>query len=92
MAIPTGTKDQAIYHTILSDLHRMQATLLNMKVLDEPTTAEALREHFARQQSVTLGKLTEWRQRRPDLYRQAQDDFQQQVRRSDAGDSDRSIP
>lgn len=80
MAIPHSTKDRAIYHTILSDLHRMQATLLNMQVLDEPTTAAALSEHFARQQSVTLGKLTEWRQRRPEIYRQAQEDFQQQIR------------
>lgn len=87
MPVPSGTKDRAIYHTILSDLHRMQATLLNMQVLDEPTTAAALREHFARQQSVTLGALTEWRQRRPDIYRQAQEDFQHQIRRP-AGESE----
>lgn len=83
MSIPTETKDRAIYHTILSDLHRMQATLLNLRMLDEPSTAAALLEHFSREQSVTLGKLTEWRQRRPEIYRQAQDDFQQQVRASE---------
>lgn len=81
MAILTDTKERAIYHTILSDLHRMQATLLNMQILDDPSTAAALREHFAREQSITLGKLTEWRQRRPDVYRRAQEDFQRQVPR-----------
>lgn len=87
MARPRSTKDRTIYHTILSDLHRMQATLLNMQVLDEPTTAAALREHFTRQQSITLGKLTEWRQRRPEIYRQAQEDFQQQIHQlEDAGE------
>lgn len=79
MTLPSTTKDRAIYHTILSDLHRMQATLLNMQDLNEPSTVAALKEHFARQQSVTLGALTEWRQRRPDIYRQAQEDFQHQV-------------
>ncbi len=85
MSIPTGIKDQAIYHTILSDLHRMQAILFNMRVLSEPSTAAALREHFAREQSVTLGKLSEWRQRRPDIYREAQSDFQRQVRPPEPG-------
>ncbi|HEX6510615.1 MAG TPA: hypothetical protein VF221_23550 [Chloroflexota bacterium] len=85
MTNPTEKKDQAIYHTMLSEMHRLQGILLNLQTLDEQSTAEGLRDHFAREQTLTLGKLAEWRQRRPDIYRQANDDFQHQVQASGEG-------
>lgn len=81
MSIPTDKKDQAIYHTILSELHRVQGILLNLQTLDDATTAAGLRDHFTRDQMLTLGKVNEWKLRRPDIYRLASDDFQQQVLR-----------
>jgi hypothetical protein len=82
MTMPRDKKDQAIYHTILSELHRVQGILLNLQTLDEASTAEGLRDHFTRDQTLTLGKVNEWKLRRPDIYRQASEDFQQQVLRS----------
>lgn len=84
MTIPTDRKDQAIYHTILSDLHRLRAILLNLQTLEDPGTKQSLQEHFSREQSIVLGRLTEWRQRRAEIYREASADFDQQVRRETA--------
>jgi hypothetical protein len=81
MTVPTEKKEQAIYHTILSDMHRLHAVMLNIQTLTDPYTEEGLREHFTREQNVLLGKLSEWRGRRADVYRQANEDFQGQVRR-----------
>jgi hypothetical protein len=81
VTIPEDRKDQAIYHTILSDMHRMQAMMLNLQTMTDLDTAEALREHFTREQNLTLARLNEWRQRRPELYREAGEDFQHQIRR-----------
>lgn len=75
MAIPENAKDQAVYHMILAELHRLQAILLNLGVLDDPSTSQGLREHFSREQTLALGKLTEWRSHRPEIYRQANEDF-----------------
>lgn len=80
MTIPHDRKDRAIYHTILSELHRVQSILLNLQTLDEASTAEGLRDHFTRDQTLTLGKLNEWKLRRPDIFRLANEDFQQQLR------------
>ena len=82
MAIPTDKKEQAIYHTILSEMHRLQSIMLNLQTVGEsPETEQGLREHFGREQNLTLGKLMEWKQRRPQIYEQAHEDFQHQVRR-----------
>ena len=78
--IPETTKDQAIYHTILAEMHRLHSVMLNMRTLDDPDTAAALREHFTRDQNLALAKLMEWKTRRPEIYRQANEDFQHQVR------------
>jgi hypothetical protein len=83
MSIPTDKKDQAIYHTILGDLHRVQGILLNLQTLDDGDTAEGLRDHFTREQTLALGKIREWKVRRPDLYSMAYGDFQHQVLRAD---------
>lgn len=82
MSIPEDKKEAAIYHTILSEMHRVQAQLLNLQTLTDPSTAESLRQHFMREQSVTLGRLSEWRQRRPNLYRRAEADFKAQMQGS----------
>ena len=82
MTILHDKKDRAIYHTILSELHRVQGILLNLQTLDEASTAEGLRDHFTRDQTLTLGKINEWKRRRPDIYRLASEDFRQQVLRS----------
>lgn len=82
MTIPTDKKEQAIYHTILAEMHRMHAVMLNLQTMAGDQTDQALREHFTREQNLTLGKLMEWKQRRAALYQQATDDFQQQVRRA----------
>ena len=79
MTIPADKKDRAIYHLILSEMHRLQGIMLNMQTIDAPDTAEALREHFTREQNVALGKLTEWRNRRPEIYREASEDFKSQA-------------
>lgn len=79
MDVPEGVKERAIYHTILSDLHRLQATMLNLQSADSADTAEALREHFGRERSLILSRLAEWRQRRPDIYESASQDFARQT-------------
>jgi len=76
MTPPTDTKDRAIYHQILSDMHRLQSLMLTLKSLDHDSTEEGLRAHFSREQNVILGKLSEWRGRRPHIYQQAGDDFE----------------
>ena len=80
MAAPASKKEQAIYHMILAEMHRVRALLLNMHTIETDGTEQALREHLTREQNVALGKLTEWKQRRPEMYRQANEDFQQQIR------------
>lgn len=87
MAIPTEKKEQAVYHMILSELHRLQGLMLNMQTVESPDTEQALREHFAREQNLALARLSEWRQRRPDVFREANEDFQNQIRRPDGGDA-----
>jgi hypothetical protein len=87
MTVPTDKKDRAIYHTILSELHRMQGIMLNLQTMDNADTAAALREHFMRDQNLVLGRLNEWRGRRPEVFRQANEDFKQQV----ASDSSNAI-
>ncbi len=82
MSIPDDKKEAAIYHTILGDMHHVQGLLLNLQTLDDSGTAEGLRDHFTRDQTLTLGKIREWKLRRPDIYRQANEDFQNQVRRN----------
>jgi len=74
-------KERAIYHTILSDMHRLQSAMLSLQTLDDPTTAESLGEHFRREQNIALAKLSEWKQRRPEIYRRASEDFARQVER-----------
>ncbi|HEX8917038.1 MAG TPA: hypothetical protein VF898_00910 [Chloroflexota bacterium] len=81
MTIPIDKKEQAIYHAVLSELHRLHALTLNAQTLDTPSTEQSLHEYFTRQQSGVLGKLNEWRNRRPDIYRQASEDFARQIRR-----------
>jgi hypothetical protein len=86
MAIPEETKDRAIYHTILSDMHRLQAMMLNLQSIADPDTEEALREHFTRERTLALARLTEWKRRRPEIYQEAGEDFQHQIRpRAGAG-------
>lgn len=70
------TKDSAVYHSILAEMHRLRALLLNMQTIDLGTTEEGVRAHLTREQGLVLGKLTEWRQHRPLIYRRAEDDFQ----------------
>jgi hypothetical protein len=81
MAIPDDTKDRAIYHLILAEMHRLHGLMLNMRTVEPDETAQALREHLSREQNLVLGKLTQWKERRPAIYGQAQKDFQGQVRR-----------
>ncbi|MBV9281462.1 MAG: hypothetical protein JOZ41_15385 [Chloroflexi bacterium] len=85
MAVPSDRKQQAIYHAILAEMHRVHALLLNLQTIEDPDTEKALRDYFTREQTLTLGKLTEWKQRRPEVYRQASDDFQNQIRREGGG-------
>jgi hypothetical protein len=80
MTIPEETHDQAVYHVILAEMHRLRAIMLNLSAAQDPATAESLREHFTREQSLTLGKLAEWRSHRPQIYREACEDFKNQVR------------
>jgi hypothetical protein len=85
MPAPADPKEGAIYHTILSDLHRMQATLLNLRAIETNDAAPALREHFGREQTTVLARLNEWRQRRGDIYQRASADFAQQVGAGNGG-------
>jgi hypothetical protein len=80
VAAPAGKKEQAIYHMILAEMHRVRALLLNLQTIETEGTEQSLREHFTREQNGGLGKLSEWKQRRPQIYRQAYEDFQQQTR------------
>jgi hypothetical protein len=79
MPIPTGRKDQAIYHTILADMHRLRATALNLATIESGDMEQSLREHFTRDQTVLLGKLSEWRIHRPEIFREAEEDFKHQT-------------
>jgi hypothetical protein len=76
MASADERKDEAVYHSILAEMHRLRALLLNLQTIDLGTTEEAVRSHLAREQTLVLGKLTEWRQHRPLIYRRAEQDFQ----------------
>jgi hypothetical protein len=67
---------------ILAEMHRLRAIMLNLGSLQDPSTAEGLREHFTREQTLTLGKLTEWRSHRPEIYRLASEDFSRQSKRT----------
>jgi hypothetical protein len=78
MSAPEDAKDRAVYHTILSDMHRIQAAIFNLQSLQDPDTAKALREHFSREQNIALARLHEWKQRRPEIHRRATEDFQTQ--------------
>jgi hypothetical protein len=80
MPVPADTKDAAIYHTILSNMHRLRATMLNLQAIEHGETEAALRDHFGREQTVLLGKLREWRQHRSALFKQAEADFAEQAR------------
>ncbi|HZU13205.1 MAG TPA: hypothetical protein VFB58_10240 [Chloroflexota bacterium] len=73
-------RDQAAYHAILSDLHRVQSAILSLQTLDSPHTAESLRDYFTRERSIALGRLREWEQRRPDVYRLAGEAFRREGR------------
>ncbi len=84
MSIPADKKDQCVYHTILAEMHRVHALLLNMQTLEATGTEVGLRDYFSREQNMCLGKLVEWKQRRSDIYREANDDFQNQILRSGA--------
>lgn len=83
MALPEDKKDRSIYHTILAEMHRLQSILLGLQAADDPNTASAMQEHFGLQRSITLGRLTEWRQRRPEIYREAEADFKVQSGQAD---------
>jgi hypothetical protein len=76
MAAPDDRKDAAVYHAILAEMHRLRSLLLNLQTVDLGSTEEVVRAHLSREQSVVLGKLTEWRQHRPHIYRKAEEDFQ----------------
>lgn len=78
MPTPTDPKDQAIYHTILSDMHRLRAAMLNTQVINDRDTEKSLSEHFGRDKSLVLARLSEWRGRRADIYGEAQMDFAEQ--------------
>lgn len=69
-------KNEAVYHSILAEMHRLRSLLLNMQTIDLGTTEEAVRAHLGREQSLVLGKLTEWRGHRPRIYRKAEEEFQ----------------
>lgn len=83
MTVPGDKKDQAVYHMILSEMHRLQGLMLNLQTIGPPETAKGLQDHFTRDQNLTLGKLMEWKQRRPEIYQQAGDDFAQQKRQEE---------
>jgi hypothetical protein len=79
MAIPATNKDKAIYHTILADMHRLRAVILNLQTIESGDTEQSLREHFGREQTILTGKLSEWRGHRPQIFREAEADFQDQI-------------
>lgn len=79
MAVPEEMRERAIYHLILADMHRLQGTLLQLKTAADAETAAALQEHFGRDRDIVLGRLAEWRQRKPDTYREAHEDFRRQI-------------
>ncbi|HLJ67581.1 MAG TPA: hypothetical protein VKX16_09505 [Chloroflexota bacterium] len=81
MTVPIDKKDQAVYHMILGEMHRLHAVLLNLQTLPGDETAAGLRDHFLREQTLVVGKLQEWKRHRAETYRQAEEDFGQQVRR-----------
>lgn len=69
-------KNAAVYHSILAEMHRLRALLLNMQTIDLGSTEEGVRAYLMREQTVVLGKLTEWKQHRPQIYRKAEEEFQ----------------
>lgn len=75
MPPPIDPKDAAVYHTILSDMHRLHAMTLNLASIEQGETAAALREHFGREQRILAGKLTEWRGHRSRIFEMAERDF-----------------
>jgi hypothetical protein len=83
-------KDSAVYHSILAEMHRLRALLLNMQTIDLGATEEGIRAHLTREQGLVLGKLTEWRQHRPLIYRRAEEDFQRLYPPSNEAQSPRS--
>ena len=76
MSPDASAKDRAVYHQILSEMHRIRSIMLNMTTLDDPSTESSIREHMTREQNLALGRLQEWRQRRPQIYKVAEEDFQ----------------
>lgn len=72
-------RDRAIYHTILADLHRMQAAMLHLQTLDNPDVADGLREYFLRERGIASGRLREWEQRRPEIYRRAGETYRRRL-------------
>jgi hypothetical protein len=88
MTVADEKKNEAVYHSILAEMHRLRALLLNMQTIDLDSTEEGVRAHLSREQTLVLGKLTEWRQHRPQIYRKAEEDFQRlYLAPADAGDS-----
>lgn len=79
MAIPADKKDRAIYHTILADMHRLRAMSLNLQTIEAGDTEQSLREHFGREQTILTGKLSEWRGHRPQVFKEAEADFRDQI-------------
>ena len=79
MPLPATAKDRAIYHTILSDMHRLRATILNLQTIETGETEESLRDHFGREQRILTAKLSEWRTHRPAIFRDVEADFDGQV-------------
>ncbi len=69
-------KNEAVYHAILAEMHRLRALLLNMQTVDLDSAEEGVRAHLRREQTIVLGKLTEWKQHRPQIYRKAEEEFQ----------------
>lgn len=76
MSPDAPAKDRAVYHQILAEMHRIRSIMLNLTTLDDPGAETGIREHLTREQNLALGRLNEWRLRRPQIYKQAQDDFQ----------------
>ena len=72
---PANAKERAIFHVILAEMHRAQACVYNLQSLSDPDTEAGLREHFTREQTLALGRISEWRQRRPQIYRMAAVEF-----------------
>jgi hypothetical protein len=79
MSPPEDPKDRAIYHTILSEMHRVQASISNLQTLRDPDTEKELREHSSREEDLAWARLHEWEQRRPEVHRRAAEDFRAHV-------------